>query len=171
MKKASRVSPIEAVRYVEHEHFSVKRKTSHRGSVISRMATANTTRNKRRTVFIVVSLTLSIVLLNSVFIFTGSFDENVFIANHRPEVTLRFIIPISATGDGFMSTIVGCPDQIIADIEERSGITHEAKLYRNTYEDAHIACDWGVPYSVDNTNRYSYAFLTISIWGCIKMEK
>ena len=49
VKKASRVSPIEAVRYVEHEHFSVKRKTSHRGSVISRMATANTTRNKRRT--------------------------------------------------------------------------------------------------------------------------
>ena len=54
--------------------------------------------------------------------------------------------------------VVEVSDQIIADIEERSGIIHEAKLYRNTYEDSHIACDWGVPYSVDNTNRYSYAF-------------
>ena len=121
------------------------------------MATANTTRNKRRTVFIVVSLTLSIVLLNSVFIFTGSFDENVFI---KSQTRSDFAVynPDSATGDGFMRHDSGLSDQIIADIEERSGITHEAKLYRNTYEDAHIACDWGVPYSVDNTNRYSYAF-------------
>ena len=157
VKKASRVSPIEAVRYVEHEHFSVKRKTSHSGSVIFRMATANTTRNKRRTVFIVVSLTLSIVLLNSVFIFTGSFDENVFI---KSQTRSDFAVynPDSGTGDGFMRHDSGLSDQIIADIEERSGIIHEAKLYRNTYEDAHIACDWGVPYSVDNTNRYSYAF-------------
>ena len=157
VKKASRVSPVEAVRYVEHEHFSVKRKTSHSGSVISRMATANTTRNKRRTVFIVVSLTLSIVLLNSVFIFTGSFDENVFI---KSQTRSDFAVynPDSGTGNGFIRHDSGLSDQIIADIEARSGITHEAKLYRNTYEDAHIACDWGVPYSVDNTNRYSYAF-------------
>ena len=156
VKKASCVSPIEAVRYVEHEHFSVKRKTSHNGSVIFRMATANTTRNKRRTVFIVVSLTLSIVLLNSVFIFTGSFDENVFI---KSQTRSDFAIynPDNGTGDGFMIHDSGLSAQIIADIEARSGITHEAKLYRNTYEDAHIACDWGVPYSVDNTNRYSYA--------------
>ncbi len=157
VKKASCVSPIEAVRYVEHEHFSVKRKTSHNGSVIFRMATANTTRNKRRTVFIVVSLTLSIVLLNSVFIFTGSFDENVFI---KSQTRSDFAIynPDNGTGDGFMIHDSGLSAQIIADIEARSGITHEAKLYRNTYEDAHIACDWGVPYSVDNTNLYSYAF-------------
>ena len=95
--------------------------------------------------------------MNSVFIFTGSFDENVFI---KSQTRSDFAVynPDSGTGDGFMRHDSGLSDQIIADIEERSGIIHEAKLYRNTYEDAHIACDWGVPYSVDNTNRYSYAF-------------
>lgn len=79
VKKASRVSPIEAIRYVEQDTVSIKRKKTNTGAVIPRMAKANLQRNKRRTVFIVISLTLSIVLLNSVFIFSGSFDEATYV--------------------------------------------------------------------------------------------
>ena len=81
VKKASRVSPIEAIRYVEKDTVSIKRKKTDAGAVIPRMAKANLQRNKRRTVFIVISLTLSIVLLNSVFIVSGSFDEDAYIEN------------------------------------------------------------------------------------------
>ena len=81
MKKASRVSPIEAIRYVEQDAVSIKRKKTNTGAVIPRMAKANLQRNKRRTVFIVISLTLSIVFLNSVFIFSSSFDEDAYIEN------------------------------------------------------------------------------------------
>ena len=27
------------------------------------------------------------------------------------------------------------------------------KMYRNTYDDNHISCDWGIPYEIDNTNK------------------
>ena len=26
-------------------------------------------------------------------------------------------------------------------------------MYRNTYDDNHISCDWGIPYEIDNTNK------------------
>ena len=55
MKKASRVSPIEAIRYVEQDMVSIKRKKTASGAVIPRMAKAKLQRNKRRTVFIVIS--------------------------------------------------------------------------------------------------------------------
>lgn len=29
-------------------------------------------------------------------------------------------------------------------------------VYRNTFEDDHIACDWGPSFSIDNTNKYAY---------------
>ena len=79
VKKASRVSPIEAIRYVEQDTVSIKRKKTISGAVIPHMAKANLQRNKHRTVFIVISLTLSIVLLNSVFIVSGSFNEDAYI--------------------------------------------------------------------------------------------
>ena len=109
VKKASRVSPIEAIRYVEQDTVSIKRKKTNTGAVIPRMAKANLQRNKRRTVFIVVSLTLSIVLLNSV-----------------------------------------------EEIEQQPGVMNEVRLYRNTFEDDHIACDWGPSFSIDNTDKYAY---------------
>ena len=39
------------------------------------------------------------------------------------------------------------------EIKEQPGVTNEAYLYRNTFEDDHISCDWGTPYVVDNTNK------------------
>ena len=86
------MSPIEAIRYVEQNAISIKKKKTELGAVIPRMAKANLQRNKRRTVFIVISLTLSIVLLNSVFIVSGSFDEDAYIAK-QTEVILWYIAP------------------------------------------------------------------------------
>ena len=39
------------------------------------------------------------------------------------------------------------------EIKEQPGVTNEAYLYRHTFEDDHISCDWGTPYVVDNTNK------------------
>ncbi len=33
---------------------------------------------------------------------------------------------------------------------------NEVRLYRNTFEDDHIACDWGSSFSIDNTDKYAY---------------
>lgn len=153
VKKASRVSPIEAIRYVEQDAVSIKRKKTNTGAVIPRMAKANLQRNKRRTVFIVISLTLSIVFLNSVFIFSSSFDEDVYIEN-QTRSDFRVYSPViqAAWGDNFGHDSA-VPEKAVEEIKEQPGVTNEAYLYRNTFEDDHISCDWGTPYVVDNTNK------------------
>ena len=153
VKKASRVSPIEAIRYVEQDMVSIKRKKTASGAVIPRMAKANLQRNKRRTVFIVISLTLSIVLLNSVFIFSGSFDEDAYIENQTRSDFIVYSPGIQAAfGNDFghNSTV---PEKATEEIKEQPGVTNEVYLYRNTFEDDHISCDWGTPYVVDNTYK------------------
>lgn len=153
VKKASRVSPIEAIRYVEQDTVSIKRKKTNTGAVIPRMAKANLQRNKRRTVFIVISLTLSIVLLNSVFIFSGSFDEDAYIEKQTRSDFMVYSPGIQAAfGNDFghNSTV---PEKAVEEIKEQPGVTNEVYLYRNTFEDDHISCDWGTPYVVDNTNK------------------
>lgn len=153
VKKASRVSPIEAIRYVEQDAVSIKRKKTNTGAVIPRMAKANLQRNKRRTVFIVISLTLSIVLLNSVFIFSGSFDEDVYIKTHTKSDFAVYNPDIQAAwGDEFGHSCT-VSEKSVEEIEQQPGVINEVRLYRNTFEDDHISCDWGTPYVVDNTNK------------------
>ena len=163
VKKASRVSPIEAIRYVEQDTVSIKRKKTISGAVIPRMAKANLQRNKRRTVFIVISLTLSIVFLNSVFIFSSSFDEDVYIEN-QTRSDFRVYSPViqAAWGDNFGHDSA-VPEKAVEEIKEQPGVTNEAYLYRNTFEDDHISCDWGTPYVVDNTNKSSECCRNTSI--------
>lgn len=153
VKKASRVSPIEAIRYVEQDTVSIKRKKTISGAVIPRMAKANLQRNKRRTVFIVISLTLSIVLLNSVFIFSGSFDEDAYIENQTRSDFIVYSPGIQAAFGNDFGHDSAVPEKAVEEIKEQPGVTNEVYLYRNTFEDDHISCDWGTPYVVDNTYK------------------
>ena len=153
VKKASRVSPIEAIRYVEQNAISIKKKKTELGAVIPRMAKANLQRNKRRTVFIVISLTLSIVLLNSVFIVSGSFDEDAYIAKQTRSDFIVYSPGIQAAFGNDFGHNSAVSEKAVGEIKEQPGVTDEVYLYRNTFEDDHISCDWGTPYVVDNTNK------------------
>lgn len=78
-KIASKVSPVEATKYTEN----VKSKKKHRatrGAKVHQMAFANLGRNKRKTVLVVISLSLSVVLLNILVTFTGGFDMEKYLA-------------------------------------------------------------------------------------------
>lgn len=153
VKKASRVSPIEAIRYVEQNTVSVKRKKTDICAVIPRMAKANLQRNKRRTAFIVISLTLSIVLLNSVFVFSGSFDEDAYIENQTRSDFVVYSPNIQAMWGNEFGHNSAVPEKAVEKIEQQPGVMNEVRLYRNTFEDDHISCDWGTPYVVDNTYK------------------
>lgn len=79
---AARVSPVEAVRYTDSAGTGkrqAKPKKSTRGGRIFRMALSNLSRNKGRTAVVIVSLSLAIVLLNSVFTVTSSFDMDAYL--------------------------------------------------------------------------------------------
>ena len=84
-KIAGTVSPIEAIKYTENDSsaFSGKKHThknsAHRAKIY-RMALANLGRNRKRTVLVIVSMTLSLVLFNTVFTFSSGFDIDKYIA-------------------------------------------------------------------------------------------
>lgn len=76
---AAKVSPVEAVRYTEHAGGKKKGKKSTDGGKLPKMALSNLGRNKKRTVLVIFSLSLAIVLLNSVFTVTHSFDLDTYL--------------------------------------------------------------------------------------------
>ena len=76
---AAKVSPVEATKYTEAVQTRKKRRTT-RGAKVHQMAFANLGRNKRKTVLVVISLSLSVVLLNFLVTFTGGFDMEKYLA-------------------------------------------------------------------------------------------
>ena len=78
-RMAAKVSPVEAVKYTESGNFSRRQRRSRRAG-IGRMALANLGRNKKKTILVVVSLSLSVVLLAVTFQFTGGFSMEKYLA-------------------------------------------------------------------------------------------
>lgn len=82
-KMAAKVSPIEAIRYTDSDAVvkSKQEKKTRSGNLQKRMAWGNLGRNKKRTILVVLSLSLSIVLTNTVFNFSHSVDPENAIKN------------------------------------------------------------------------------------------
>ena len=78
-RMAAKVSPVEAVKYTESGNFSRRQRRSRRAG-IGRMALANLGRNKKKTILVVVSLSLSVALLAVTFQFTGGFSMEKYLA-------------------------------------------------------------------------------------------
>ena len=78
-KIASKVSPVEATKYTEIVRSKKEHRTT-RGAKVYQMAFANLGRNKRKTVLVVISLSLSVVLLNLLVTFTEGFDMEKYLA-------------------------------------------------------------------------------------------
>lgn len=78
-KIAAKVSPVEATRYTEVVQFKKKRRTT-RGAKVYQMAYANLGRSRSKTILVVISLALSVVLLNILVTFTDGFDMEKYLA-------------------------------------------------------------------------------------------
>lgn len=76
---AAKVSPVEAVKYTEAAGTKRKRRGT-RGAGVRQMALANLGRNRSKTVLVVLSLALSVVLLNVLVTFTGGIDTEKYLA-------------------------------------------------------------------------------------------
>ena len=96
-RKASKVSPIEALRYSE-----VKVNTGKRDKVnasIPSMAFANLGRNKLRTFLVVLSISLAIVLFNTLCVFVDNLDINSFIQSYSTAMDFTVSTPSYFMGD------------------------------------------------------------------------
>lgn len=72
-RMAAGVSPVEAAKYTEITH-TKKKKRATRGAKVYQMAFANLGRNMSKTVLVVLSLSLSVVLLTILYTFINGFD-------------------------------------------------------------------------------------------------
>ena len=79
-KKASKVSPIEALRYNEAKTSATKREKVN--ASIPSMSFANLGRNRMRTSLVVLSISLALVLFDTLCIFVDNLDMNEYIQSH-----------------------------------------------------------------------------------------
>ena len=79
-KMAAKVSPIEAVRYVEGEKKKRKEKKSQKRVSVISLAKANIGRNISKTAITVLSMSLAVVLLNITVTFTAGFDMDKYLS-------------------------------------------------------------------------------------------
>lgn len=80
-RMAAAISPVEAVKYTDTTaDIRKKNKKSTDGGKIYKMALSNLGRNRKRTVLVIISLSLSAILMNSVVTLTESFDLNKYLS-------------------------------------------------------------------------------------------
>jgi len=125
---AAAVSPVELVRYTDATtKYISKLKKSTNGGKIHHMALTNLGRNKRRTVLVVISLSLSLVLLNTVFTLSRSIDMDKFLSKF---VDTDFLI---AHADYFQNHFYGPENQtaesFIQAVEAQPGFEEGGRLY------------------------------------------
>lgn len=77
-RMASKVSPVEAVNYTGHLSVKKKKKKTRKTSAFS-MAWRNLGRNRKKAIVVVVSLCLSLLLVNGTFTVTRGFDFDKYI--------------------------------------------------------------------------------------------
>jgi len=129
---AGKVSPVEAVKYTERKTGGRKEKKGIGGSKIYRMAFANLMRNKVRTILVVFSLAIAVLLFHLAILFTRGFDMDKYL---RVWVSSDFIV---AKANYFRyefnrdESETGVENEFIDDIDSQGDITEKGKIYGQT---------------------------------------
>ncbi|MHC1685124.1 MAG: ABC transporter permease [Clostridiaceae bacterium] len=129
-KIAANVSPIEAVRYIGEVSNNKKAiKNSSRGGKIYRMAISNLTRNKKKTVIVIISMSLSLILLNSVFTIVNGFDMDKFVSKF---LSTDFVIGnANYFNYHFRTETDEVSSKIIEKVESQEGFLTGGKIFYN----------------------------------------
>lgn len=131
-KIAATVSPIEAVNYSDYSYKSYsKSKKSAGGTKMHRMAWSNLGRNKVRTIIVVISLSLSLVLLNTVMTLSNSFDQQKFISKFND--TDFLIAHANYFQYKFMGTDSETSESFIQAVQKQPGFEEGGRLYGGKY--------------------------------------
>ncbi|WP_243140925.1 ABC transporter permease [Candidatus Galacturonibacter soehngenii] len=131
-KIASKVSPIEAVRYTERTNVKKTNRKNKEHLNLFQMAFANLSRNISKTVLVVISLSLAVVLLQLTVLFTNGFDMEKYL---QKNVVSDFIVANASyfqTNADFFSQETALPEEVIKDLEEQGTFTDSGRIYGAT---------------------------------------
>lgn len=126
-KYAAKISAIEAVRYVENDdNVRIKTKTSRRTTPFS-MAMGNLRRCRRKAVLVVVSLSLSMILLNATYTAVTGFDLEAFIEKYA--VADFVVSDFTILNYAWEHNLAGISDGLMQEIENIPGLEDSAYVY------------------------------------------
>ena len=124
---AAGVSPVEAVRYTDNTSVKKKNRKSRNGAKISGMAAANLGRNKKRTVLVVISMSLSLVLFNTAYTFSIGFDMDKYLSTFvDTDVLVSHANLINYAYRGDDDTVT---DSMISSIEAQDGFKEGGRFF------------------------------------------
>lgn len=127
IKLMARMSPIQALRYQGDEAGKSKqakgRESKHR---IFQMALSNFTGSKGKSFFVVLSLSLSVVILNSVLNFTNCFDQETFV---RGQSGADFVVSHLDFGVSSESEHNVIPQAFLTEASKRRDVEKEGAVY------------------------------------------
>lgn len=115
-KLAARVSPIEAVRYTDKTTYSKVKERKVRKVTAFSFAWANMGRNRKKVAIVVASLSLSMILMNSVYTMIQGFDMDKYVSN--------FIVGDAIVAD---ATILNMGSQVYSNNEITPEVQEELK--------------------------------------------
>ena len=126
---AARVSPVEAVRYTEGMEGGRGTGRKRRGNVLFSMAAANFWRDKKRTLLVLLSMSLSIVLLHGVYTFSIGFDMDKFLSRF---VKTDFLAAHAAYFNyQYSGRDTAVPESMIEAMMEQEGFEEGGRMYAN----------------------------------------
>lgn len=129
-KIAASVSPIEAIRYAEKYNGKKKVSKTKNGSKVYQMAVASIKRNRKKTIFVIISLSLSLTLLNVSYSIAKGIDMDKFLD--------KFLVTDFIVGhDDYFNSNFNNEDQkvsetLISKINACDGIEQTGRVYNYT---------------------------------------
>lgn len=128
-RMAGKVSPIEALRYTDADAgIRKKDKKSEKGASLWAMALANTGRNKKRTIMVVCSLTLGLVLMSFFYAQNACFDVEKYLID-LTVADYQLDDATNAVTDGYdpQSRTIGA--NLLEKIERTGAVEETGRLY------------------------------------------
>ena len=149
IRGAANIPPIEAFRYAEAAAGGKTTKNSAAGTTLFRLAWSNLGRNKRRSAFIVASLSLCVILLNCIGIAADSVDIEKQVSY---SIRTDFVVVNALSKnilEGFTRREHGLRQEVIAAVNAQPGVNGASAIYKNTLDDSNVT--YGFPIEFDYT--------------------
>ncbi len=129
---AAKVSPVEAVRYTETERISKKKKKRIKPASLLRMAGANLLRNRKKTLLVVISLSLAVILLNITVMFTDGFDMDLYLKKSTCSDFQFANADYFSVQKGLFSDDIAIEPSVMQNILAQEGIKASGCVYGDT---------------------------------------
>ena len=134
-RTAGKMSSIEAVKYTDIKVKKKEKKTTN-GGKIWKMALSNLGRNKGKTILILLSLSLGLLILNSCFTISHSLDGDKFVSQFvASDFSTEYTVPPDNSYMGIDDTV---PEDAVSAFQSLDSFKDGGRLFYSAYEDSLI---------------------------------